>query len=86
MSERGTYTCHACGDRFESDMTDAEADEEARQIFGESPQGDDKAVVCHDCHLMILANMCNAGVFPDGFDDLETFRLYVIAELDGATA
>jgi hypothetical protein len=52
----GTFTCENCGEVFENESTDEEADAEAERLFGvknaHSKVGDgddDMAIVCEDC-------------------------------------
>ncbi len=56
MPERRSYTCEACGGKFETDWTIAEADAEAEQLFGVKdasakvgPGDNEMAVVCDVC-------------------------------------
>lgn len=46
-----TYQCEACGETYEKEVSDAEADAEAKEIFGiENASLDpDMAIICDYC-------------------------------------
>ena len=48
-----TFTCEMCGNTFEKGWTDEEAQDEARQIFGEIPP-EEQALTCDDCWRRFL--------------------------------
>jgi DNA-directed RNA polymerase subunit RPC12/RpoP len=52
-----TYTCAACGQTFNNGWTDADAEREAKQVFGVSGarHRSDMAVVCDDCYKAMIA-------------------------------
>jgi rubredoxin len=45
------FTCANCGNEYEKDWSDEEAEAEATKIFGEHPESWScgKAIVCDDC-------------------------------------
>ena len=43
------YRCAACGGVFQHGRSDEEARAEAEELFGQSPDTHDMAVVCDDC-------------------------------------
>lgn len=47
------YTCEECGETFEAEWSDEEAQAEARALFPGVPQ-EDMAVVCDDCWQGIM--------------------------------
>ena len=49
MSESESFTCEACGGTFTKTRSDAEAEREARDIFGVDSRRGKMAVVCDVC-------------------------------------
>lgn len=48
------FTCGLCKGVFPKGWTDEEAENEYQEKFGESaPTGDDRALICEDCYLVI---------------------------------
>ena len=43
------YKCEMCQNIYEKGWSDEESEQEAKDIWGEIPQGD-KAVICDDCY------------------------------------
>lgn len=53
MSE--TYTCANCEGTFEKGRRDEEADAEARKLFGDLYDPDNREVLCDDCFVHFMA-------------------------------
>ena len=52
-----SYTCAACRGRFTSTTSMAEADDEARELFGLDSSDPTAALVCDDCFGQILTDL-----------------------------
>ena len=50
-----TYTCAACGETSESEISDEEALAEAKLLWGDIPP-EQRAVICDDCFNSGFAN------------------------------
>ncbi len=46
---KNEYTCEACGNTYEKEWTDEEADDEAFKLHGKTSKSADMAIVCDDC-------------------------------------
>jgi hypothetical protein len=57
---RETFTCAACGGTFPNAWTDAEAQAEAEELFGDD-LGEDPAVVCDECYQMMTTEVSIAA-------------------------
>jgi hypothetical protein len=55
-----TYICELCRQEFGKVWTDEEALAESRETFGPIAP-DERAVVCDDCYMLILARRCRIG-------------------------
>lgn len=53
MTDR-EYVCAGCGETFESDWTDEEAEAEMLELFGNVPL-EDRETVCDDCFSVMVA-------------------------------
>lgn len=49
------YMCEACGDEFESDRNDQDAQQEFVDNHGNDCTDDEKAVICEDCYQTYIA-------------------------------
>lgn len=47
------YTCAACGETYETDRTDDQAEAEFREVFGSIPK-EERAIVCEDCFIKFM--------------------------------
>lgn len=55
----GTYQCADCHGTFEMAISDEEAKEEFKKLWGFNPPPDQTAIVCDDCYEALLKRMEN---------------------------
>jgi hypothetical protein len=66
MNQRSSdfFTCKHCGRTLQKGRSDAEALQEHARVFGCVPPPKDRAVVCDDCWVQIIAWAKATGVLP----------------------
>ena len=47
------FTCEMCQGTFVSTWTEEEAEKEYKDTFG-SPSGEERAILCDDCHIEFM--------------------------------
>jgi len=57
------FTCAKCGESFESDWPEAEAEKEMKKNFGDVPE-EERAIVCDDCYNEFMEWYENNQVNP----------------------